>query len=177
MGQSFGGGAHRPFGDDLVQLGAALPDDGITVGPQFLHSARLGSRDDERSLFTGPSGHAPADVAKSQPLIAARDLADECKALQAEGARLEERARRLREEEEDLVARREEWARLQTEWEKQQEAAADAEERRRQELRRLQAQQALDERHLNELRDELERIARLLLDEATPGETVASQAA
>jgi pSer/pThr/pTyr-binding forkhead associated (FHA) protein len=97
-----------------------------------------------------------------------RDLVRERQALQAEIAYLQERARHLERQEDELVRRYEAWSCRQTEWEDQQAATADAEERRHKELHRLQQLHAQDERQLTELRDELERVARLLLDEVEP---------
>jgi hypothetical protein len=106
-----------------------------------------------------------------------RDLARERQGLQAEAAYLQERARHLEQQEDELVRRYEAWSCRQTEWEDQQAATADAEERRHKELHRLQQLHAQDERQLAELRDELERVARLLLDEAEPAAPTANRAA
>jgi hypothetical protein len=108
---------------------------------------------------------------------AERDLTRERQALQAETAYLQERARHLEQQEDELVRRYEAWSCRQTEWEDQQAASADAEERRHKELHRLQQLHAQDERQLAELRDELERVARLLLDEAEPSAPSANRAA
>ncbi len=97
-----------------------------------------------------------------------RALKEDRQALLAEARRLEERSRLLHLQEDDLVARHDEWARQVVAWEEQRLAAADAEVRRRQEVQRLQTLRALDERQLTQLRDELERIARLLMDEGEP---------
>jgi exonuclease SbcC len=94
-----------------------------------------------------------------------RQLAEERSALLAETARLEERAALLRQEEEEFLARQEEWMRQVADWEQRQAEEQDAGERREQEMHRLRLQQAHDQHRLNELRDEVERIARLLLDE------------
>jgi pSer/pThr/pTyr-binding forkhead associated (FHA) protein len=106
-----------------------------------------------------------------------RDLTRERQALQAEIAYLQERARHLERQEDELVRRYEAWSCRQTEWEDQQAASADAEERRHKELHRLQQLHAQDERQLVELRDELERVARLLLDEVEPSAPAANRAA
>lgn len=106
-----------------------------------------------------------------------RDLTRERQALQAETAYLQERARHLEQQEDELIRRYEAWSCRQTEWEDQQAATADAEERRHKELHRLQQLHAQDERQLAELRDELERVARLLLEEAEPPAPPAHRAA
>ncbi len=95
-----------------------------------------------------------------------RELARERAALKAETKRLNHRAGRIGEQEEGLVARHEEWMRQVAEWEERQAASADLEQQRRHELRHWQLVHEQDERQLNELREEVERIARLLLDEA-----------
>jgi hypothetical protein len=97
-----------------------------------------------------------------------RAVEEDRQALLAEVRRLEERGRLLHQQEDDLVARHDEWARQVAAWEEQRLAAADAEVRRRQEVQRLQTQRVHDERQLAQLRDELERIARLLMDEGEP---------
>jgi pSer/pThr/pTyr-binding forkhead associated (FHA) protein len=97
-----------------------------------------------------------------------RALEEDRQALVAEVQRLEERNRLLHQQEDDLIARHDEWARQVAAWEDQRLATADAEVRRQQEVQRLQAQRLLDQRQLAQLREELERIARLLMDEAEP---------
>jgi hypothetical protein len=95
-----------------------------------------------------------------------RDLARERKALRAETKRLNECARQLEEEDEALAARQEAWTRQVTEGEEQQAAADALEQHRQQELWHWKLVHEQDERQLNALREEIERIARLLLDEA-----------
>ncbi|HEY7308106.1 MAG TPA: FHA domain-containing protein [Gemmataceae bacterium] len=97
-----------------------------------------------------------------------RDLRRERAALLGETRRLDHRAARLVEQEETLVAQHEDWMRQVAEWEDQRAASADLDEHRRQELRHWQLVHEQDERQLTELREEVERIARLLLEE---GET------
>jgi hypothetical protein len=99
---------------------------------------------------------------------AGRELAALRRAVAAETARLDERAGRLARQEEEMLARQDEWARRQDEWESEQAAARDEEARRRQELGRLRAQQGHAERQVACLRDEVERLARLLMDEPLP---------
>jgi hypothetical protein len=92
-------------------------------------------------------------------------VAQDRQALLAEVQRLEERHRELHKQEDDLVARHEDWARQVAAWEEQRLVAADAEVRRQQEVQRLQALRAQDAHQLTLLREEVERIARLLMDE------------
>jgi hypothetical protein len=94
-----------------------------------------------------------------------RDLRRERIALMGETKRLDRRAARLMEQEEKLVAQHEEWMKQVGDWEDRQAAAAALEQHRQQELRHWQLLHERDERQLIELREEVERIARLLLEE------------
>jgi hypothetical protein len=105
------------------------------------------------------------------------DLIRERQALQAETARLAEEGRRQQEREAGLASAREELDRRAAEGEDgRAEAQADV-ERARLELLRLRALRECDERQLAALRDEVERIARHLIDEEAPAPPAASQAA
>jgi pSer/pThr/pTyr-binding forkhead associated (FHA) protein len=107
-----------------------------------------------------------------------RELCRERAALAGETNRLDQLAARLLEQEQTLVARHEEWMRQVTEWEERQAAAAELEQHRRQELRHWQLVHEQEERQLAELREEVERIAKLLLEEAdTMAPPVAPRAA
>ena len=99
-----------------------------------------------------------------------RDLNRERAALESETKRLDRRAARLFKKEDVLLARHEDWMQQAAEWEEQQAAAADLEQHRREEIAHWQLLHEQDQRQLNDLREEVERIARLLLDEgeATP---------
>ncbi len=97
-----------------------------------------------------------------------RDLRRERAAIMGETKRLDRRAARLIEQEEKLVAQHEEWMKQVGDWEDRQTADAALEQHRQQELRHWQLLHERDERQLTELREEVERIARLLLEE---GET------
>jgi hypothetical protein len=103
-------------------------------------------------------------------------LEEERQRIAGEVQRLDALGRRLHEEEADLAAQQEALAQRQTEEEDHQEAAAAAEQRRQQEFQRLRAQQEVDERHIAQLGDELERIARLLMDEPAPPQFIAPPA-
>ena len=94
-----------------------------------------------------------------------RDLSRERIALESERKRLDRRATRLFKKEDVLLARHEDWMQKAAEWEERQAAAADLEQHRRQEIAHWQLLHEQDQRQLNELREEVERIARLLLDE------------
>jgi hypothetical protein len=95
-----------------------------------------------------------------------RELKRERAALMAETKRLDRRAVHLLEQEEALVARHEDWMKQVADWEDRRAATDALEQRRQHELRHWQLLHEQDERQLTELRDEIERIARLLLDEA-----------
>lgn len=97
-----------------------------------------------------------------------RDLKRERDTLLAETRRLDRRAARFLQREERLVHRHEDWMKQVADWEDRQAASADLEQHRQQELRHWQLLHQQDERQLLELREEVERIARLLLEE---GET------
>lgn len=94
-----------------------------------------------------------------------RDLKRERAALVAETRRLDRRAARLLRREEVLVNQHEDWMKQVADWEDRQAASADLEQHRQQELRHWQLLHEQDERQLTELREEVERIARLLLEE------------
>ncbi|HTU88479.1 MAG TPA: hypothetical protein VMF69_00130, partial [Gemmataceae bacterium] len=94
-----------------------------------------------------------------------RDLLRERAALMGETKRLDLRDARLIEQEEKLVVQHEDWMKQVADWEDRQAAAAALEQHRQQELRHWQLLHQRDERQLLELREEVERIARLLLEE------------
>jgi len=89
--------------------------------------------------------------------------------LLAESRRLEEQARRLQQREDELTALQEQLAQRQTEGEREQIALTQAELPRERELRLLKTQHDHDARQLAALRDEVERVARVLLDDAEAG--------
>jgi len=94
-----------------------------------------------------------------------RDLQRERNALRKETKRLDLREARLIEWEEKLLAQHEDWMKQIADWEEQQAAAAALEQHRQQELRHWQTLHERDERELIQLREEVERIAGLLLEE------------
>jgi hypothetical protein len=102
---------------------------------------------------------------------AERELAAERAALQAETARLDDRAALLFQQENALAARQGEWQPQEADLEERHLAGRDAEERQRQEAERWRVRYEYAGQQLAALRDEVERLARLLLDE---GETEAA---
>ena len=70
---------------------------------------------------------------------------------------------------------REDLIRRQTAWQEREAGAEDAEQRQRLELQRLTLRREQDERQIAQLRDEVERVAVVLMDEPETG--AASQAA
>jgi len=94
-----------------------------------------------------------------------RDLQRERAALLGETKRLDLREARLIEQEEKLLAQHEDWMKQVADWEERQAAAMALEQHRQQELQHWQRLHERDERELTELREEVERIARLLLEE------------
>jgi hypothetical protein len=106
---------------------------------------------------------------------AERELTAERAALQAEAARLEERAVALRQQETVLAARQEEWSHLEAGREDHHLATRDAEEHYRQVVAGWQTRYEHAGQQLAALREEIEHLARLLLDEVEPG--TADQAA
>jgi hypothetical protein len=95
-------------------------------------------------------------------LEAQRDL------LAAERRRLDELAGLLKRQGDDVAERLRQYQEQHSAWESRQATADVEEQQRRDELRRLRAQHALDERQLRQLREQLEGIARVLIEEADP---------
>ncbi len=95
-----------------------------------------------------------------------RDLQRERAALRGETKRLDLRDARLIELEEKLLAQHEDWMKQVADWEDRQAAARALEQHRQQELRHWQLLHERDERQLIELRQEIERIAGMLLEES-----------
>ncbi len=102
---------------------------------------------------------------------AAADRDRRARVLAAETARLEERAQAMQRAEERLLGRQKKGAQQHTLWEATREQAAATEDQLRCELQQLRAQHEADERRLASLRDEVERLASVLLDEAGPERT------
>jgi hypothetical protein len=108
---------------------------------------------------------------------AQRSLRRERRALKAEAARFFGQARQLEERLGEAAAQERELTRRLATWEHEQALAEDGNARLRRELQSLQAQRTLYERQLSQTRDELERVARLLIDESEPPILTLPQAA
>jgi len=109
---------------------------------------------------------------------AERQVEQDRQVLGDENNRLEERALALDALETELRRRQEEVSAQQTDLENQQLATSEGEARRLQEVQRLQNYHRVAEQQIKELRDEVERLARMLLDEVdTSVSPAANQAA
>jgi hypothetical protein len=106
-----------------------------------------------------------------------RRLADERAKLEAEASRLHDLSRRLQHQAGELARREEELERRLQEWEHEQGLEEVTQTRLRQELQTLQAQRDSYERQLSALNQELERLARTLLDESEPPTILLGRAA
>lgn len=98
--------------------------------------------------------------------VEARAVRVERNRLLAERSRLNDDLTQLRRLEEELAARQQEWVRQVAEWERQRATSEEELLQREQEAARYQAQHAIAERQLRSLREELERLARALIEEA-----------
>lgn len=100
---------------------------------------------------------------------AAREgISQERESLKTEAERLEEYHRKLQKHAGKLAAQQAELARNQSEWEQQQLLAQEEMTRLRSEVLHSHGQRELYEKQLVDVREETERLARLLLDEAEP---------
>jgi hypothetical protein len=105
------------------------------------------------------------------------NLADERQALEAEAARLAELAGKLQQETVELTRREEELSQRQVSWDTQQ-AESELERRRsEQQLANLRAKRECSEQQVMQLGEELERVARLLIDGDEPPALALLQAA
>jgi myosin protein heavy chain len=96
---------------------------------------------------------------------AERKLAQEREAVVAELAQLRLRAQQMQQQSLELKQREEEIADRRAGWEQEQVVAASVQEKVRQELQCLQEQQRYDREQIGVLSDEVERLARILLEE------------
>jgi pSer/pThr/pTyr-binding forkhead associated (FHA) protein len=105
---------------------------------------------------------------QSQVLVerAERELQRERLALRAEYARLEQRGQVMRQDEEVVIAWRRKLANRQRKQDAGAAAAQEAEAQRSQEMELLLARHEQDAKQLRELRDEVERVARLMMEES-----------
>ncbi len=108
---------------------------------------------------------------------AERELQHRLESLSAEATRLDDLARCLDQDEAGLEAHQDELARRQAELETQQAALRQEDQQRQEEVRRWQVRHEQDQAQLAALRDEVERIARLLMDGDDPIPTASTQAA
>jgi hypothetical protein len=95
-------------------------------------------------------------------------LKEERQRVAGEVQRLNDLAQQLRSDEAALLTPKQEWTQQEMDREDQREAAALAEHQRHLALQRLQALHALDQQQMAQLREEIERVARLLMEEAEP---------
>jgi DNA repair exonuclease SbcCD ATPase subunit len=106
-----------------------------------------------------------------------QDLHQERKALEAELGRLNDFFHRIHKLATEVAGRAANRSLRETSSEHQSALAANEAAKLRQELRTLRAHRAVSERQIAELRDEVERLARVLLDEAVPTPPAVAQAA
>ncbi len=104
-----------------------------------------------------------------------RDLETARTNLAAESDRLNNWAELLQARQKDFAAHQEEFVRQQAAWEDREAEAKDEEQHRRLELQRLIIRREQDERQIARLRDEVERVAALMMNETET--TSANQAA
>jgi chromosome segregation ATPase len=108
---------------------------------------------------------------------ARQELANDRKALDFQMTRLQELFRRTRKLAGEVAVRASHQSERETAEEHKEVLAASDSAKVRQELRSLRAHRAVSEREIAALRDEVERLARLLLDEAPPAPHAAAHAA
>ncbi len=102
---------------------------------------------------------------QNQALPGEKRLEREREALLHEMTRLDERAQWLDQMEKELVTRTEALAGQVADLQKQQAELGEGDARRTQEIQKAQAQQRLAEQQAQELREEVERLAQMLLEE------------
>jgi chromosome segregation ATPase len=108
---------------------------------------------------------------------AERDLARSQQTLQAESARLEERFREFRDLVEEVHARDADLSTREVAWEHERLLADAAAAKLQQDVEALQAQRTVYEQQVGQLNDEIERLARLLMEEGDSGPLPFRQAA
>lgn len=99
---------------------------------------------------------------------AEKGLAEQWQKLQAEAARLEAQHARLQKHTAKVTAQETDLSQRLSEWERNQLVAADEMNSLRQDLDSSQSHRDRYEKQVNELRDEVEQLARLFLDESEP---------
>jgi pSer/pThr/pTyr-binding forkhead associated (FHA) protein len=108
---------------------------------------------------------------------ARRELRGERRALKADAVRFLDQLRQLERRLNETATRERELSRRRTTWEHEQALAEDGNARLRRELQSLQAQRTLYERQLAQTRDEIERVARFLIEDEEPPSLPIVQAA
>ncbi len=116
---------------------------------------------------------------QSQELVheAEAELERERQALLEEAGKQEERDRLLRLDEEQVITLRRKLSKRQRKWDQRMTEAHDADLQRVQEMRLLLAQHERDVNQLRELRDEVERLAGLMMEESRDEKAPTIQAA
>jgi chromosome segregation ATPase len=97
--------------------------------------------------------------------------------LEAEARRLEEQLQQLHRDRDDLAAREAEWASQQSAWEHEQALVEGEHAKLRHEVQSLHQQREHYEHQLATVQEEVERLARLLLEENDPAPLPVGQAA
>jgi hypothetical protein len=97
-----------------------------------------------------------------------KHLTQQRQALHAEAERLQEQARFLQQHADRLTQGKESLGERLATWEQEQALGEINQARLRRELQSTQVQRDLYERQLNQVRDELERVARLLIENGEP---------
>jgi pSer/pThr/pTyr-binding forkhead associated (FHA) protein len=137
-------------------------------------TARIGATEQYREELVNQSANSPAAEKRLEKLqrrissrieAAERKLTGQRHAILAETRRLEERARQLQEREAELTTLQEQLTGRLAQWEQEQIDHGKAELPRERELRILRTQHEHDARQVAALREEVERMARLLLGE------------
>jgi hypothetical protein len=99
-------------------------------------------------------------------LAAESNLAQERRVLQVEAARLQERQRELGQQADRVAIHELELSNRQTAWEQQQIQAEDERCKHQQQVHSLHVHRDRTDRELKEVRDELERVIRVLMDDS-----------
>ncbi len=127
-----------------------------------------------RQEFLGKSADSPAAEKRLERLrrrwatlsaAAERAIGQQRQAVQAEAAQVEQRHRQLQKQAREVAAQEAKLATWQTSWEQEQALARDEVEQLRLEVQTLQALRTRYETQLEELRGEVEKVARTLMDE------------
>ncbi len=143
---------------------------------QRVLTARIGAAEQFRVELVNQAANSPAAEKRLEKLrrrissrieAAERKLTSQRQAILGETRRLEERARQLQQREEELTAVQEQLTGRMAQWEQEQIERSQTELPRERDLRILRTQHEHDARQIAALREEVERMARLLLDDST----------